>query len=177
LLPILEANRAHLGPWIPTRVSTPVPVPELADRLASFAADFEAAREWRYGMFAPDESRILGEAGLYPRSESARVSYDDATCVELGYWLRADATGQGLVTEAAEALLAVAATLPRLSHVEIRCDARNAPSAAVPKRMGFVLGSTIARPGTASSDETIHLQVWTRPLEHTTVSGAGRAVR
>lgn len=164
LLPILESNREHLGPWIPTRVSTPVPVPELAERLAEFNLDFESARGWRFGMFAPDESRVLGEIGLYPRDASRRVPYGEATCVELGYWLRADATGQGLVTEAAEALLALAATLPRLSHVEVRCDARNAPSAAVPKRLGFVLASTIADSGVRAGDEDVELQIWTRPL-------------
>jgi RimJ/RimL family protein N-acetyltransferase len=163
LQPILEANQEHLVPWIPTRVSTPAPVPVLADRLAGFSADFAAAREWRYGMFTPDEREVLGEIGLYPRSATGRAPYADADRVELGYWLRADATGQGLVTEAARALLAVAATLPRFSHVEVRCDARNAPSAAVPKRLGFVLASTIAQPAAASSsDPPVQLQVWTR---------------
>jgi len=52
LHPILAANWAHLGPWIPRRVSTPVPVPELAVRLAGFGADFAGDREWRYGMFS-----------------------------------------------------------------------------------------------------------------------------
>ncbi len=164
LLPILEANRAHLGPWIPARVSTPVPEPELAERLAGFASEFQAGREWRYGMFARDGSRILGEVGLYPRSDTCRVAYEDATCVEVGYWLRADATGQGLVTEATEAMLAIAATLPRLSRAEIRCDARNAPSAAVPKRLGFALAWTIEQQPVNGSGEIVQLQVWTRPL-------------
>jgi len=164
LLPILESNREHLGPWIPRRVSTPVPIPELAERLAGFNADFASARGWRYGMFTPDESRVLGEIGLYPRAASGRVTYDEATCVELGYWLRQDETGHGFVTEAAEALLALAARLPRLSYVEVRCDARNAPSAAVPKRLGFVLASTIADSGMTARAEDVQLQIWTRPL-------------
>ena len=54
LQPILEANHAHLAPWIPVRVSTPAPVPELTERLERFAADFAANREWRYGIFTPD---------------------------------------------------------------------------------------------------------------------------
>ena len=164
LLPVLEANRDHLGPWIPARVSTPVPLPELAERLAGYSREFESAREWRYGMFTPDEGIVLGEIGLYPRDAVGRVAYIDASCVELGYWLRADATGQGLVTEAAEALLALAAKLPRLSHVEIRCDARNAPSAAIPKRLGFALATTIGEKTVTPTDEPVQLQVWTRPL-------------
>ena len=164
LHPILEANWTHLGPWIPARVATPAPVPALAERLAGFAADFASAREWRYGVFSPDARKVLGEAGLYPRSPAGRVPYTEADHVELGYWLRADATGHGFVTEAARALLDVAATLPHLSRVEIRCDARNAPSAAVPRRLGFVLATTIVRPSATPAEPPIELQVWTAAL-------------
>jgi RimJ/RimL family protein N-acetyltransferase len=164
LHPILAANWEHLGPWIPARVATPVPVPELVERLAGFAADFAAAREWRYGMFAPNGTDIVGEVGLYPRSPTARVPYSDADRVELGYWLRADATGQGFVTEAARSVLGIASRLPHLSLAEIRCDARNAPSAAVPKRLGFVLSETISHPARSPSTAPVELQVWIAPL-------------
>ena len=163
LLPILEANLEHLGPWIPARVSTPVPLPQLAERLAGFNREFAEAREWRYGMFATDDGRILGEVGLYPRSDTSRAAYADATCVELGYWLGADATGQGLVTEASRLLLAEAAKLPHISHVEIRCDARNAASAAIPKRLGFTLASSVAR-DTSDGNGTVQMQIWTRDI-------------
>ena len=164
LLPILEANWNHLGPWIPARVATPVPVPELAERLAGFERDFEAAREWRYGLFARDARTVLGEIGLYPRDETGRVSFDDADRVELGYWLRADATGKGYIAEAAQALLEVVESLPHLSRVEIRCDARNAPSAAVPRRLGFILAATIVSDTPAPSEPAVQLQVWARDL-------------
>jgi RimJ/RimL family protein N-acetyltransferase len=158
LLPVLEANWPHLGPWIPARVATPVPLPQLAARLAAFGNDFAAAKEWRYGLFMPDETTVLGEAGIYPRAAGGRVPYADATHVELGYWLRADETGKGLVTDATKSLLDIVATLAHVSHVEIRCDARNAPSAAIPKRLGFTLAATVAEPSGTSS------QVWSLPL-------------
>lgn len=162
LLPVLEANWTHLGPWIPARVATPVPLPLLAARLAGFASDFASAKEWRYGLFAPDETTVLGEAGIYPRAASGRVAYPDATHAELGYWLRSDETGKGLVTEATMALLDVVEKLEHVSHVEIRCDARNAPSAAIPKRLGFRLAATIPDASMTTSD--IELQVWTLDL-------------
>jgi RimJ/RimL family protein N-acetyltransferase len=161
LLPVLEANLAHLGPWIPARVATPAPLPLLAARLAGFGNDFATAKEWRYGLFAPDGTTVLGEAGIYPRAASGRVTYADATHVELGYWLRSDETGKGLVTEAMTLLLDVVANLDHVSHVEIRCDARNAPSAAIPKRLGFTLAAAIAESSDAS------MQVWTRTVSPT----------
>ena len=164
LHPILVANWEHLGPWIPARVATPVPVPELERRLAGFGDDFASGREFRYGLFAQDGREVLGEAGLYPRSATRRAPLAQATCIELGYWLRADLTGRGLVTEASRALVALAATLPHLTHVEIRCDARNAPSAAIPKRLGFVLATTLIEPPAHPDEEPVQLQVWTLPL-------------
>jgi RimJ/RimL family protein N-acetyltransferase len=80
---------------------------------------------------------VLGGVGLYPRDVSGRVPFAEADHVELGYWLRADATGRGWATEATRAALDVALALPRITRVEIRCDPRNAPSAAVPARLGF----------------------------------------
>ena len=108
-----------------------MPVPELAQRLARFGDEFSSGREFRYALLAPDGLDVLGEAGLYPRSATGRAPLSNATCIELGYWLRADLTGRGLVTEASRALIAVAESLPRLTHIEIRCDARNEPEAGL----------------------------------------------
>jgi RimJ/RimL family protein N-acetyltransferase len=156
LEPVLATNWEHLGPWIPRRIAEHAPVPVLAQRLAGFAAEFAADREWRYGMFSKDERTVFGEVALFPRVESGRVQYADADRAELGYWLRADMTGQGFVTEAARDVLAVAAKLPHVSHIEIRCDARNLSSSAVPRRLGFTLAGTIPAFSQSSGD----LQVW-----------------
>jgi RimJ/RimL family protein N-acetyltransferase len=154
LAPILAANVDRLSPWIPSHVWTPVAVPALAERLAGFAADFEAARAFRYALLTPDESRLLGEVDLFPRAAAGRVSLGAADRVELGYWLDAPATGRGLATEASRALLDLAMTLPGVSHAEIRCDRRNGPSGAIPQRLGFALAS-----------EEGELQIWCKRLE------------
>jgi hypothetical protein len=79
--PVLEANAGHLGPWIPPRVVAPVPFGELAGRLAGFGADFAAGREWRYGLFSPDEEAVYGELGLYPRTAAQWVHFAEVETV------------------------------------------------------------------------------------------------
>jgi len=153
LLPILTTNAAHLEPWIPAHVSTPLPLPQLAERLSGFADDFAAGRSYRYALLTPDGTQLLGEADLFPRAASGRVSLADADHVELGYWLDAAVTGKGLATEATRALLDVATSLPGMTHAEIRCDAANAASAAVPQRLGFQLAAVEAE-----------LQIWRKSL-------------
>ena len=158
---ILVANYEHLAPWIPARVATPAVVPLLAERLAAFGAEFDADREWRFAMLTSDERTILGEVDLFPRSAAGRVALPDADRAEIGYWIRADETGRGLVTEAVLAIIDVARRTGRFTHLEIRCDARNAPSAAVPKRLGFELATTIVEPTASPQDPDVQLQIWT----------------
>jgi RimJ/RimL family protein N-acetyltransferase len=157
LAPILETNWNHLGPWIPRRVAEPAAIPVLAERLSGFAANFASDLEWRYAMLSADERTVLGEVALFPRAETGRVPYINADRAEIGYWLRADMTGQGLVSEAARAMLDIASGVLKVSRVEIRCDARNLPSAAVPRRLGFALESTVP---VATGQPTSALQVW-----------------
>jgi len=166
LCPILETNFDHLGPWIPARVSTPAPVPDLERRLAGFASDFAGDREWRYALHSRDDEgeQLLGEAALFPRSATQRVPFSEADRVELGYWIRRDATGQGFIGEASRALVALAASIGEFSCVEIRCDARNAPSAAIPRRLGFGLARTIESPSVTPDAPAVQLQVWSLEL-------------
>lgn len=139
LLPLLKRNVLRLSPWIPAHVATPVPLPELEERLAGFANDFALENSFRYALIATGHDQIVGEMDLFPRAASGRVPLGAADRVELGYWLDEAHTGQGLVTEATRALLDVARALPEMQHAEIRCDIGNVPSAAVPNRLGFHL--------------------------------------
>lgn len=157
LLPVLEANQDHLSRWIPEHVWRPVPLPELAARLDRFAAAFAEDREWRYAILSPDGTTMLGEVDLFPRAAAGRVPYAESDRAEIGYWLRADMSGQGLATEAARAMLEVARSLPRITQVLIRCDQLNLPSGAVPARLGFARTDT-------ERDGADVLQLWTMAL-------------
>jgi RimJ/RimL family protein N-acetyltransferase len=158
--PILEANWDYLSPWIPARLRpAPLATRPTPDGVgAAFAGD----REWRYGLFLADGERMLGEVSLFPRSHVGRVPLAEADRAEVGYWLRVDETGRGYVTEAVRAVLEVARPFTQFALIEVRCDARNAASAAVPRRLGFTLATTLAEPGVRPDEPSVQLQVWTR---------------
>lgn len=159
--PILEANAAHLS-WIPAHVAAPGTMSDIAKRLAGFAADFDAGRSWRLGVFSHDEQDLYGEISLFPRSEAGRVPIASADRLEIGYWLRADVTGRGYATEATSALIGLASNIRGVRQIEIRCDPANERSAAVPGRLGFHL-VTPASPG---SDEAASAQmVWVHRID------------
>ena len=160
LLPLLEANVERLKPWIPWRVAEPLPLAQLRERLAEFARAFDDGREWRYAVHHAATLELLGEVDLFPRDHAARVALGAADRVEVGYWLRGDAGGQGYATEAAAGAMALGLALPGIGRVEIRCDAANAPSAAIPRRLGFRLAHVITEPPTAPGEVPVQLQVW-----------------
>ena len=81
-------------------------------------------------MVEPDGDRVVGASGLHHRQGPA--------IIEIGYWIRTDATHRGYATMAARALTTAAfAHLDDIDEVQIRMDAGNRRSAAVPPRLGF----------------------------------------
>jgi RimJ/RimL family protein N-acetyltransferase len=165
LAPVLAANVDHLAPWIPWRVAEPLPATQLTTRLEEFGAAFDADREWRYAILDSGAGRILGDVALFPRNATGRVPFDSADHVEMGYWLRADATGRGYATEAAAGALDIARALPAISRVLIRCDERNVASAAIPRRLGFRLVTTVIGPGVRPDEPECRLQEWEYMLD------------
>jgi RimJ/RimL family protein N-acetyltransferase len=162
----IDSSLPHLRPWMPWALTEPTPLPQLAERLATFAADFAAGRAWFYGIFVAAEDEVFGGCGLHPRSvttnERADASAAEA-CIdrlEIGYWLRADATHRGYASEASRALLGAALSQPGIVAVEIRCDPENVGSAAVPRRLGFRLVRTIRDDPVGPDGQPRETMVW-----------------
>lgn len=168
LQPVLAANTAHLAPWIPWRVAEPLDTGPLANRLAEFAAAFDASREWRYGLFDARDGAVLGEVSLFPRNGGGRVALDAADHLEIGYWVRADRNGEGLATEAARAVRDLGAGIDGVSRITIHCDERNAASAAIPRRLGFHLAAVTIEEASSVGQAPVRLQIWEYRIEGST---------
>ena len=125
----VTASLSELRPWMPWAQDEPTVDGHLTV-LTEGEASFDADTEWQFVMVEARSDRIVGAAGLHHRQGPATV--------EIGYWVRTDATHQGYATMTSRALTTAAfAHLPYVDDVEIRMDRGNARSAAVPPRLGF----------------------------------------
>jgi ribosomal-protein-serine acetyltransferase len=96
-----------------------------------------AARDgFLLGLWDRASDTFVGSSGLH------RIDWSVPN-VEIGYWIRSSFEGTGLVTEAVAMIAAFAFETLHAQRVRIRCDARNARSAAVPRRLGFVHEATL----------------------------------
>lgn len=148
----VDSSLVELKRWMPWASTEPSPLQSFTERIEKFRRAFLEGRDWTYGVFDHGETRVLGGAGLHPRSEPGRL--------EIGYWIRSSDTGRGLASEAAAALGERAFHLHGVEAVEIRCDSRNVASAAVPHRLGYLHATTIEGADRSQDGEPRDTQVW-----------------
>lgn len=133
----IDASLDHLRPWLPWAHEHPQPVEATIELLRSFRGRFDLGEDFVYGILDPAEERALGGSGLHTRLGPGAL--------EIGYWIRAGSTGQGLATETAAALTRVAFEHAGVDRVEIHVDPANEPSLRVSRRLGFVEEATLRR--------------------------------
>ena len=131
-------------PWTPDK---PEPLDDYVERLRGFRASFDRNENFIYGAFSPDEQRVLGGTGLHERVGERAL--------EIGYWIRTDAVGQGLATELSAVLTRVAFERCGVDRVEIRVEPANAASARVPRKLGYLEEATLRRRLPARSGEPL----------------------
>ncbi|MCB9765174.1 MAG: GNAT family N-acetyltransferase [Alphaproteobacteria bacterium] len=124
----LDASDAHLRPWIPFMRAEPRSIEQTRSRVAGFIAFFVAGQHFRYAVWRQPDGALVGEVMLLGRA--------GPHALEVGYWLHSAHTGQGYAIEAVRALVDAAFTHPDIEALRFRCDVRNTPSNALPRKLG-----------------------------------------
>ncbi|HLI70823.1 MAG TPA: GNAT family N-acetyltransferase [Ktedonobacteraceae bacterium] len=130
LFEAVTESRDHLRPWLPFADAHQT-VEESRDWIIHVMAEWLIRTNLTVSIWEISTNRFVGGSGLHPHDWEIRY-------FEIGYWLRASATGHGYVTEAVKLLTDFAFARLAATRVEIRCDERNVRSAAIPRRLGYV---------------------------------------
>ena len=147
----VRQNVEHLKPWMPWVHAEPEPIEVKETRVRRFRGEFDLSQDYVYGIFNPEETRLLGGTGLHTRlGESA---------LEIGYWIDKDFVNRGLVTESTCALIKVAFEIVHVHRLEIHCDPGNFASAAIPRKLGFTHEGTL-RAKTRFLDRWSDSMIW-----------------
>ena len=91
---------------------------------------FQTGPNWAFAIFRRERRDSFSAASDFTRA-SVRARSRSAT------GSTRHETGHGYITEAVAALTRVAFAFPDIDRLEIRCDPRNVPSAAIPRRIGY----------------------------------------
>ena len=163
----IEASMEHLRPWMNWIADEPTDLQERVSRLRRFRGQFDLDQNYGYGLFDRDEREMLGAVGLHTDPGEGAL--------EIGYWIHVAHTNQGLATEAAAALTRVAFEVHGIRRVEIHCDARNARSAAVPRKLGYTHEATLHNRGVDYQGKPRDMMVWSLFADGYPGSQAARA--
>ena len=148
----VKATFAELHPWMPW-CTDPVELEEQRAFIERAATNWASQAEFNW-FIVDTEDALIGTISLMDRIGPGGL--------EIGYWLRTDATGRGVMTRAAGRVTEVALGLPGIERVEIHCDAANLRSAAVPQRLGFRLAREFPKEPTAPGERGLEQQ-WVKP--------------
>lgn len=125
----VEGSRWHLERWLPW-----VPFNNTRDASLRYAEactlDWDAGRAVRFAIRDKATNELLGVVGLDSCVHLHR------SC-ELGYWLKREATGRGLMTEAAKAAVKFAFSAMGVHRVRCAAATDNVPSLRVILRLDF----------------------------------------
>ncbi|MBN2196197.1 MAG: GNAT family N-acetyltransferase [Polyangiaceae bacterium] len=125
----IDASRWHLErwlPWVPYNGSLETTM----HYAEASAADWDAGRALRFCIRSNPGHELLGVVGL------DSCVYLHRSC-ELGYWLKREATGRGLMTEAAKACIDFAFRTVGFHRIRCAAGTNNYPSLRVIGRLGF----------------------------------------
>lgn len=125
----VDASIEHLLPWMPWARFEPQSVEDKVQLLRSFRGQFDLDQSYVYGIFSADETEQLGGTGLHPRANEGSL--------EIGYWVAAGATGQGIATEVTAVLTRAGFEHAALDRIDVQVEPANERSLAIPRKLGF----------------------------------------
>lgn len=127
LFKLVDQNRIYLREWLPW-LDANTSVDDTKTFIKSTLEQFAGNNGFQCGILY--KNHLVGVIGYHKIDWANRAA-------GIGYWLSADAQGQGIITRACRCLVNYAFTELKLNRIEIRCATGNHKSCAIPHRLGF----------------------------------------
>jgi ribosomal-protein-serine acetyltransferase len=150
----IRESQNELKPWLPFAREMPtVEQSELVSRKAR--VDFLSRTDMQLRIFDKNTGAFIGCSGLH------RIDWDIRK-FEIGYWIRSSCAGYGYMTEAVNGITDFAIHTLDANRIEIRCSSRNAKSAAVAERAGYLLEGILRSTSRGENGELDHTKVYAK---------------
>jgi len=127
----VEASFEELRLWMPW-ADTMTTLDEQLEILQNARARYQNREDFRLLLFSKETGELVGSSGIHRFDWQIRK-------FEIGYWAVTPHSGNGYITEAVERITKFCIEQFEANRIEIRCDALNHKSAAIPNRLGFTL--------------------------------------
>ena len=143
----IDTQRRYLGRWLP------------------FVADthrIEQTRQVVAGMLADTANPVftLRSGNAFAGLIGFKSADSTTRTIEIGYWLRSEFQGRGIMTSAVQALCRLAFEEMGMERIEIRCALGNYRSNRIPQRLGFALDRVEVRGERLADGEFVDLNVY-----------------
>lgn len=133
----VDSSLDHLRPWMPWAANEPQPLEAKVDLLRTFRGNYDLGEDFVLAIFDEQQQRVLGGTGLHPRGGPGSL--------EIGYWVRADATRQGIASRVVTLLTRTAFDWCEVDRVDVKVEPHNEASLVIPRRMGFTEHAELGR--------------------------------
>jgi ribosomal-protein-serine acetyltransferase len=134
----------NLREWMPWATGDKPTIEDSEANVRAAHVKFLTREDLRLSLFLKETETMVGSSGLH------RMNWK-VPKFEIGYWVRKRFEGKGYITEAVAGITDFAIRELGAKRIEIRCDALNERSAAVPRRLNFELE------GILKNDDRHHL--------------------
>lgn len=124
---VVDRNRRHLRQWLPW-LDANTRVEHTRESIQSKLPFSKSSSELIWGIW--QDSQLLGVISYNQISVANRYGV-------IGYWLDADASGNGTMTKSCRAVIDYGFDHLHLNRIEIACAEQNILSRAIPERLGF----------------------------------------
>lgn len=143
----IRESIAELSKWLPFAQEIP-PVEETESNLRNAHIKFLARESFRFLIFHKETDEYIGTSSIHNIDWEVKSG-------DIGYWIDKKYSGNGYMTEAIKRLTDLGMNQLGFNRLEIRCEAANVKSQAIPEKLGFKLEAVLKNEYLSADGKTL----------------------